>query len=81
MEAIKTTVMKNSSRWFYNYKCEIFESLSQGEVQELCVSEITFTQLTGFLFLRKANNTNNKLKILRQRLIDGMKESLFLSQN
>ena len=73
--------MKNSNRRFYNNKCEIFESLSQRKVQELCISEITFTQLTGFLFLRKANVANNKLKISRQMLIDSMKESLFLSQN
>jgi hypothetical protein len=73
--------MKNSNRRFYNNKCEIFESLSQKEVQQLCISEVTFTNLTGFLFLRKANIANNKLKVSRQMLIDSMKESLYLSQN
>ena len=73
--------MKNSNRRFYNNECEIFESLSQKETQQLCFSEITFTELTGFLFLRKTNTANNKLKISRQTLIESMKESLFLSQN
>jgi len=73
--------MKNSNRRFYNNKCEIFESLNQKEVQQLCFSEITFTSLTGFMYLRKANVANNKLKVSRQQLIDSMKEALYLSQN
>ena len=73
--------MKNSNRRFYNNKWEIFESLNQEEVQQLCFCEITFTNLTGFLYLRKANVANNKLKVSRQQLVDSMKETLYLSQN
>ena len=73
--------MKNSNRRFYKSKCEIFESLTQKEVQQLCLSEITFTSLTGFLYLRKANAVGNRLKISRQQLVDSMKETLYLSQN
>lgn len=73
--------MKNSNRRFYSNKCEIFESLSQEQVQQLCFSEITFIQLTGFLFLRKVNVENSRLNISRQMIISSMKESLYLSQN
>jgi hypothetical protein len=73
--------MKNSNRRFYNSKCEIFESLSQKEVQRLCYADIIFTQLEGFLFLRKTNIASTRLKIARQMLIESMKEALYLSQN
>lgn len=73
--------MKNSNRRFYNNKCEIFESLSQKQIQQLCFKEIRFTDLTGFLFLLKTTPSNNKLKVSKKLLTGGMKESLFLSQN
>jgi hypothetical protein len=73
--------MRNNNRRFYNNKCEIFESLTTKQVQALCLSEIAFTSLAGFLYLRKANTVNNKLKVSRQMLIDSMKETLYLSQN
>jgi len=73
--------MKNNNRKFFKDKWNIYESLSAHEVQELCVAEITFTNLTGFLYLRKANVVNSNMKVLRQQLLDSMKESLFLAQN
>lgn len=73
--------MRNNNRRFYNNKCEIFESLTTKQVRQLCLTEITFTSLTGFLYLRKANTVGNSLKISRQQLVDSMKETLYLSQN
>lgn len=73
--------MKHNNRRFFNNNCEFFEHMSQKEIQQLCFSEMTFTNLAGFLFLRKANVANNILKISRQQLIDSMKNALTLSQN
>lgn len=73
--------MRNNNPRFYNNKCEIFESLNTKQVQALCLTEITFTSLTGFLYLRSENVANNKFKISRQQLVNSMKETLYLSQN
>ena len=73
--------MKNSNRRFFKDKLNIFENLSQHQVQQLCVSEITFTDLTGLLFISKSSCTDTQQKITRNQLYNSMKETLLLSQN
>jgi hypothetical protein len=73
--------MKNNNRKFFKDKANIFENLSVREVHTLSTAEITFTNVTGFIYLRKSNVACNKLKIARQQLQNSMKESLYRSQN
>ncbi|MEP6847052.1 MAG: hypothetical protein ABI861_13660 [Panacibacter sp.] len=40
--------MKNSNRRFFKDKWNIFENLSQREVQQLCISEISFTEFGNY---------------------------------
>lgn len=76
----KITDMENSNGRFCNNKQGVFESLTQNEMQRLCLSDISFTELTGFLFLRK-KNANSKQKVSKKLLFSSMKELLKLSQN
>jgi hypothetical protein len=47
----------------------------------LCFADITFTNLTGFLFLKKENAGSYRKQISRHMLFDSMKTSLLLAQN
>ncbi|CAN5834088.1 hypothetical protein BH10BAC2_BH10BAC2_22140 [soil metagenome] len=72
--------MKNSNRRFIKDEWNVFENLSQSQVRQLCLDEIIFTNLTGFLFL-SIRNTGCKKQISRQQLYNSMKETLTLSRN
>ncbi|QEC70060.1 hypothetical protein FRZ67_23165 [Panacibacter ginsenosidivorans] len=72
--------MKNSNRRFIKDEWNIFENLSQTQMKQLCLGEIIFTDVTGFLFISKHFSSCKKL-IPRQQLYNSMKETLMLSQN
>jgi hypothetical protein len=73
--------MRNSNRKSFKDKRNIFENLSAPQIGQLCLSDITFTNLTGFLFLRKGTSSGFQQRISKQMLLVSMKESSLLSQN
>lgn len=73
--------MKNSMGKFSGDQWYIFQCLSQQEIRQLCISDITFTTLTGMLYLRKGNITDHQYRIPAKLFLQSMEQSLLLSQN
>jgi hypothetical protein len=73
--------MKNSNGKFSRDQWNIFQCLSQQEVRQLCICDISFTALTGILYLRKGNITDHQYRIPAKLLLQSMEQSLLLSQN
>lgn len=73
--------MKNSNGKFSANQWNLFQCLSQQEVRQLCTCDITFTALTGMLYLRKGNITAHQYRIPAKLLLQSMEQSLLLSRN
>jgi len=73
--------MKNSNRKFLKDQWKTFENLSPRQVRELCFIEPAFTNLMGFLYLKKGTVSDRQHSISKKSLSVSMKTSLFLSRN